>query len=499
MGVDATAVARVVGIDAQFLDLSGGNAAFLPMHIAIVAQGSSAVEYPLTPFRITSAFQAGSRYGFGSQIHLIALQLFPPTGGGVGTIPVTVFPLVDDYDAGVPAAGSITPSATATVQATFRARIGGVLSAPFTVAVGDTVGVICDKMVVAINAVLEMPVTAVDGTTDVDLTAKWDGASGNDIVLEVLTADGEVPHEDVTFSFTPMASGAVDPDIDAALAQFGSIWYTLAISGFKSTNTAALDSFSAASEGRWEPTVKRPFMAFSGTAEDDVNTAVTVPNARTLDRVNVQCVAPGSPNMPCVIAAAAVREIAKLANNNPPTDYGSRPLRGLTPGLDTEQWNYTQRDLAVKAGSSTVETKGGLVHLSDTVTFYHPAGDPTPAYRYVVDVIKVMNIMYNFRLNFESPRWDGAPLIPDDQPTVNPNARRPSAAKAEACDIIDGLALQAILSDPATAKANTFASISSQNPKRLDLSTVVQLSGNSNIINVGLNFGFFFGTPPLAA
>lgn len=499
MAVDATAVARVVGIQAEFLDLRGGAAAFLPQHIAIVAQGASAATYPLTPFRITSAFQAGSRYGFGSPIHLIALQLFPPTGDGVGTIPVTVFPLVDDYDAGVPAVGSITPSATATVQATFRARIGGVLSAPFTVAVGDTVGVICDKMVVAINAVLEMPVTAVDGTTDVDLTAKWDGASGNDIVLEVLTEDGDVPSEDVTFSFTAMASGAVDPDIDAALEAFGSIWYTLVISGFKSTNTAALDSFSAAGEGRWNQLVRKPFMAFSGTAEDDVNTAVTVPNARTLDRVNVQCVAPGSPNMPCVIAAAAVREIAKLANNNPPTDYGSRPLRGLTPGLDTEQWNYTQRDLAVKAGSSTVEVKGGLVHLSDTVTFYHPAGDPTPAFRFVVDVIKLWNVIYNLGLEFENPRWDGAPLIPDGQPTVNPNARTPKAAKAAVCAIIDGLALQAILSNPEAAKEATSATINSSNPKRLDIRTVVQLSGNTNIISTDLLFGFFFGTPPLAA
>src|SRR5690606_4133433 len=134
-------------------------------------------------------------------------------------------------------------------------------------------------------------------------------------------------------------------------------------------------------------------------------------------------------------------EIAKLANNNPPTDYGSRPLRGIIPGLDTEQWDYTQRDLAVKAGSSTVEVKGGLVHLSDTVTFYHPAGDPTPAYRFVVDVIKLWNVIYNLALEFENPRWDGAPLSPDGQPTVNPNARTPKAAKAAVCAIIDGLAL----------------------------------------------------------
>src|SRR5690606_9221816 len=199
MAVDATAVARVVGIDAQFRDLRAGAGQYLPQHIGIVGQGNSAAEYPLEPYRITSAAMAAARFGFGSQIHLIALGLFPTTGGGVGSIPVTVFPLVDDYDAGAAAVGSITPSGAAGVAATYRARIAGILSAPFTLAVGDSVAIICDKIVAAINAVLEMPLTATDGTTDVDLTAKWEGASGNDITVEVLDNAGAVPTSDVTF------------------------------------------------------------------------------------------------------------------------------------------------------------------------------------------------------------------------------------------------------------------------------------------------------------
>src|SRR5688572_13278285 len=137
MAVEASAVARVVGIETTFRDLRGGAVQYLPQHIAIVGQGATAsAGYALEPYRITSAAQAAARYGFGSPIHLAALQLFPTTGGGVGAIPVTVLPLVDDYDAGVAATGSITPSATATVQATYRVRVAGILSAPFTVAVG---------------------------------------------------------------------------------------------------------------------------------------------------------------------------------------------------------------------------------------------------------------------------------------------------------------------------------------------------------------------------
>jgi hypothetical protein len=201
--------------------------------------------------------------------------------------------------------------------------------------------------------------------------------------------------------------------------------------------------------------------------------------------------------LPLQIAAAQVREIAKVANNNPPTDYGSRLVRGLLPGADGVQWDYVQRDQAVKAGSSTVEIKNGLVNVSDVVTFYKPVGEEPPAYRYVVDIVKLSQVIYNLDLEFATPQWDGAPLIPDGQATVNPNARKPSSAVAAVCGILDSLALEAIISDPKTAKANTFASISSTNPKRLDLQTKVQLSGNTNIISVDLFFGFYFGTPTL--
>jgi hypothetical protein len=37
------------------------------------------------------------------------------------------------------------------------------------------------------------------------------------------------------------------------------------------------------------------------------------------------------------------------------------------------------------------------------------------------------------------------------------------------------------------------------NPKRLDLTVTVQLSGNTNIVSVDLEFGFFFGTQALVA
>lgn len=495
MPVTASAVARVVGIDTFFKDLKGGAAQSLPQHIALLAQGNTAsVGYSLSPKRITNAAEAAATYGFGSPIHLGALELFPPTGGGVGSIPVTVLPLVDD-GAGVAATGTITPVGVAAATATYWARISGILSAAIAVTAADTVAVQVAAFVAAINAVLQQPVLAVNGTTVVTINAKWKGTTGNEIKIEVLDASGNSAA--ALFTIVNPASGAADPTVTTALAGIGSEWITLLINSFHATNATILNAIQTKGEARWDKQVRRPFVAFAGNDEAVLATAIATPNGRKTDRVNCQLVSPGSVHLPVQIAAAQVREIAKVADDNPPTDYGSRRVTTLLPAADAVQWDYTQRDAAVKAGSSTIQIKNGLVCISDVVTMYHPDGEVPPAYRYVVDIVKLMTVIYNIDLEFSQPAWDGAPLIPDGQSTVNPNARKPSGAKAAVCRILDSLGLEAIISDPKTAKANTFASISSSNPKRLDVQTTVQLSGNTNIISVDLNFGFFFGTPAL--
>jgi phage tail sheath gpL-like len=497
MPVTASAVARVVGIDTHFKNLRGSTAQSLPQHIGILAQGTTAAAgYSLLPRAITSAAEAASVYGFGSPIHLAALELFPPTGGGVGSIPVTVFPL-NDNGAGTAATGTITPAGAAPATATFYARISGILSSPILVTAADTVAVQVAAFVAAINAILQMPALAVNNTTNVTLNCKWKGATGNEIKVEILDSNLN-PALGSLYTVVNPATGATDPVVTTALGGIGGEWITLLINSFHATNTTILDAISVKGEARWDQQVRRPFVAIAGNDEAVLATATATTATRKTDRVNCQVVSPGSVHLPVQIAAAFAREIAKVADDNPPTDYGSRKVRTLIPGADGVQWDYTTRDAAVKAGSSTSLVKDGFVQISDVVTMYHPDGEIPPAYRYVVDIIKLMTVIYNLDLEFSQPEWDGAPLIPDGQPTVNPNARKPSSAKAAVNRIIDALGLAAVFSDPATAKAATTANINGTNPKRLDVGVTVQLSGNTNIISVDLNFGFFFGSAAAA-
>ena len=492
--VNASAVARVTGIETLFRDFREG-VLFLPQQIAVVGQGNTSVTYTTDRRQVFSAAEVGNRYGFGSPLHLAVRELIPNIGTSVGSIPVYVLPLQDD-DSGVAATGSIEPDDT-TIPATntdsYRVRIAGILSEQFVIGPDSDTDTVVQDIADAINNTLEMPVSATADTSAepsvVDLEALWAGESGNDIVIEVLR-DGD---GDVDFTITAMSSGAANPDVQPALDNIGdSLWITQIVNCLNADDTTALDVFETWGDDRWDPLKRKPVAGvFRGSYADTVSTATSDTSTRTTDRVNVQVTVPGSPNLPCSIAAAAVNPIARLAENNPPHDYGSRPLPTIVPGDDA--WTYAERDAAVKAGAGTTEIKNGEVVLSDMVTSYAPDGEVPPAYRYVVDIVKLQQAIYNLDLIFNVPKWDGAPLIPNGQATVNPDAKKPSDAKAEVAGMVDGLALEAIISDPERAKANTLAEIDSQNPKRLNVRVPIQLSGNTNIKAINLDFGFYFG------
>lgn len=488
--IDSSAVARVVGIQTNYQDFSAGGITQLPQRIMLAAQGSTASAYSADKRQITSAVEAGQVYGFGSPIHLAALQLLPVNGDGVGGVPVTVYPLEDD-GSGVAAVGDITPVVAQTEAAQYVVRINGIDSAAFVIAVGAAVADVTAAITQAINATVDLPVTAVDSTTKVDFTVKWAGVSSNDVFVEVIGS----ATAGTTFAVTQAAGGLVNPDIQTVLDKVGDVWETAllnAVGGY--TDSATLDKIAAFGEGRWGALTKKPMFAITGTNESDYATLTAVTDLRGTDRVNVVMPAPDSVELPFVIAARALARIASRANNNPSRDYGSMKADGLVPGADDQQWDYLVRDTAVKAGLSTTEVKDSTVSLSDTVTCYHPEGDPLPAYRYVVDIVKLQNIIFNLNLIFETEAWDGAPLIPDGQATTNPDAKSPKMAKAAVASMVDSLGLNAIISDPETAKKNIVAQINEQNPKRLDIVLAVQLSGNANIISIDLNFGFWFGS-----
>ena len=493
--INPSARARALAVQTAYRDLSKGAVKYLPIRVAILGQGNTASTYATTKKQVYSAYEVGATYGFGSPLHLAALQLLPPNGDGVGTIPVTVYPLEDESLA-APSGGDITPSVTTAEAANYQVAVNNILSEVFSVEVGDVVADIVTKITTAINATPNMPVVATDSTTTCDVEAKWAGASGNDLYVEIIGPTDK----GVTYAFTQPVNGATNPNattIATALAQMGEVWETFVVNCLEYDDTVAMGALATFDEGRRLPATNKPFVAFCGYTGSTVAAAHVVSDARTTDRTNAYLTSVGSNDLPFVVAARQLARIAKVAATNPPSDYGTQRATGLTPGLDSAQWNATQREAAFQGGCSTNLVVDDVVQIEDVITFYHPTGDTDPGDRYVCDQVKQWNVTYNTRNIFSAPDWAAAPLIPDDQPTVNPTAKKPKMAKAAVATMLDNLGLEAIISDPKTAKASIVAAINSQNPKRLDVSFTTALAGNTNQKSIDFFFGFYYGQAPV--
>jgi phage tail sheath gpL-like len=486
MGVSPSAVSRVCGVDVSYKNFNIGNASMLPQRLAIIGIGNDNADYSLEKMEIGgSASDVADRYGYGSPLHLAAKQLFPPTGASA-EFPVTIYPVVKSDDA-LAAEGSIAATGAATANGSGTVFIGGI-AAEFSVAKGDEAAAALAKIKDAINAVLDIPAVAEAISENLPLISKWSGESSNLITLE-MTAN--VPG--IVFTLTGFSGGAVDPDVAPALIKIGTIWETIILNCFDYKNIGRLDKYQIFGEGRWSVLEKKPLLVCHGCT-DDLETRTAVTDPRKTDAINFLIVSVGSRELPFVVAAKGlINDVMTTANKNPAQGYKGL-LTGLHRGDDSEQENYTQRSSSVNKGSSTNIPNGSVAELNDIITFYHPESEGKfPSKRYVCDMVKLQNIVFNVKLIMEADALKGAPLVSDDTVTVNPAAVSPKVIKTSFYNLADSLGLAAIITTPEFTKKNMTVKIDSENPKRVNVSFPVKISGNVEISSTDVYFGFYLG------
>lgn len=487
MSISASAISRVTGVAVQYKNFNAGAVQMLGQRLAVFGVGNHGVDYSTEKYECQgSAAEIGERYGYGSPLHLAARQLFPVTGRGA-SFPVTFYPQAEADDA-VQATGSVALTGTAGETGSGKIIIGGVTT-EFAVVKGDNASAILGKIKDAIDGVLHMPVTAgvvADGS--LSLTSKAAGTVGN---LITITVDADI--SGLTFESTEMTSGAVDPDVEDSLASMGDVWETAVLSCYPYNNTDRLDKYMQFGFDRWGDLNKKPLIVYSGCT-DDYATRTAVTDNRPVDYINALIVSVGSRELPYVVAAKAmVDDILTTADSNPAQGYKGL-LAGLHCGDDSVQETYSVRNQSVKKGSSTNIKVGSIAELNDIITMYHPVAEgDTPSRRYVVDLIKLMNVVYNVRLIMESDDLKGAPLVNDDTVTSNKAAVQPKTIKTMFLNLARNLADKAIIQDVEFTKDNLEVDIDSSNPKRLNVAFPVKLSGNVEVTSTDVYFGFYLG------
>lgn len=486
MSVSPSAISRVTGVAVKFKNFNTGNVQMLQQRLAVIGVGNHGVTYTTEKYECQgNASEIGDKYGYGSPLYLAALQLFPLVGKGAG-FPVTFYPLAEGSGA-VQATGKIEIEGTATEAGSAKIVIGG-QKATIAIASGDTKTEIFAKIKDGIDGVLAMPVTAATGDDALTLTSKAAGEVGNLIKTRI-----ECAVNGLTFTVTQLANGVKDPDVTPALEKIGEIWETAILPCFDYKNTDRLDTVMVYGKNRWEDLEKKPLLSFWGCT-DDYATRTALTNARENDFINALVVSVGSPELPYVVAAKAmVNDILTTANDNPPQGYKGL-LEGLEAGDDSLQENYGTRDASVKKGSSTNIKSGNVAELNDIVTMYHPASEGNyPSRRYVCDMIKLQNIIYNVRLIMEADELKGAPLIEDATVTSNKTAIQPKTVKTWFLNLAKNLADKAIIQDVETTKNGLEVAIDSENSKRLNVTFPVKLSGNVEVTSTDIYFGFYVG------
>lgn len=474
--------ARNVGLDKSIPGPAPFEVGILPQTIAVFGMGNDAVDYQSDPFEITGSDEVGRRLGFGSPAHLVANALFPKNNDGVKGVRVTVYPTFvpqNPTSTNTPAIGSIVVGGDTSQGGTIQINISTINVPQIKVAAGETATNIAQKIAVAINGVLLSPLIASVDQETVNLTSKWSASTANKIQINFTDLIS-----DVTFTVN-QPTGANGRSFSLALSRVGERWETLCINCEDVNDFTVYSEINQWGEGRYDPTVRKPSVFFTGSTEIDACLSASFVTLTSNDRVNSLLIAPGSNTLPFVVAARYCVRIANIANNDPSRNFGGEQVTLVDPGFDGFQPNYATRDKLIKSGSSSCSVNGKTLQIEDVVTFFNPNLSDNFAYQYVSDIVKIQNILYNLDGVFDTPEWSGAPLIPNNQETANPAAKKPRTAVAVLTSLLFGLESLGIITNVTENLSAINVSIDAANPKRLNIDFLCQLSGTTNIVEIG--------------
>lgn len=473
----------------------------LPQIIAIFGEANTANQTGLDtdPFEVTSAKEAGERYGWGSPIHQMLRILRPANGTGIGGIPTVVIPQVSD-EAATATVHEFTVSGTATTNATHTLVIGGrrnvdFVEYSFSVVKGDTAAQIAQKMADAVNGVLGSPVIATVNAAVLTLTTKWKGATSAKLQTRIFSGTKAAG---ISYAKTTSTDGAGTVSLASALTHFANKWFTCVINPYDD-HLDTLEQFNGIPDpndptGQYAGLTFQPFLAFFGSVLDSRTAlaAITDDADRVEQVTNVLCPAPKSEGFPWEAATNVVRLFARTMQDTPHLDVNDRAYPDM-PVPDNEligdMADYNNRDYLVKRGCSTVTLENGAYVIQDLVTTYHPAGESPLQYSYARNLNLDFNVSYVYRA-LERVNVKDHVLIRDNQITDVSKSIKPVEWKSVLSDFFGDLAERALINEPDFSRESLNVQVSTTNPDRFETFFRYKRTGIARIQSTDVEAGF---------
>lgn len=324
----------------------------------------------------------------------------------------------DEDPAGVAATGSIQFGGAVTQAGTFHAYIDG-QAVEIAVASAEASADTATNFAAAVNALPDLPVTAaVDGVDDtqVNLTCRWKGTSGNDIdVAYNLYRDEELP-TGLTATITAMNAGTNDPDVTTALDALEDLvhYQGFAIGSSEATNLTALKTEL---ETRWAPLQMvgaRAIFGFRGTHAESITEAANH-NSPHL----VMWPISDSPTSPWVAAAAMIGLVIYYGSVDVAKPFETLEVKGFKkPKTKLGTFDSDEREQLLRAGCATWKVDAdGRVRVERLVTTYteNALGAADDSWR-DLNVQMIMSYYRQSEVNYLQTRYVRFKLATDGQP-----------------------------------------------------------------------------------
>ncbi len=384
-----------------------------------------------TAQRCTNVEQAIIGGGRGSMIHRQAIGWFASNKSTE-----LWFGVVADNGAGVAATGTIVFTGAATGAGTIAFYLGG---ERITVGVAGTEAttVLATNTAAAINAALDLPVTASVASSTVTLLFRHKGLVGNTYDVRTNFRDGEVLPAGVAMTITAMGSviaGTTNPTLTNLIAAMADLWFMVWSHPY--TDATSLSAIEAELLSRFGPTRSIDGVAITSATGSFATLAALGAGRNSAQSLIVAQpgVAPLTPPMEFAAEVAAL--VALYGAADPARPFQTLALTRTLPVVETDQFSDDELNLLLFTGIATTKrVVGGVVQLQRMITTYRtsPSGATDTAYLDATTLLTLLYVRYDWRNRIKTryPRHklasDSNTPLPAGQAIITPQLGRGEA------------------------------------------------------------------------
>lgn len=273
---------------------------------------------------------------------------------------------LDDLVAGVRATGTITVTGTASAAGTLYVYVGGARVA-VGIAATDPQNTIAASIAAALNASLDLAVTATAALNVVTLTARHKGAEGNDINIRTSYYDGETIPAGVTLAIAAMSGGSGNPDVLTAIAAMSTgAYYTIVMPWTDSANMVAMENELNSRWGGLDMRTGHVFVCKNGTYSG----LATYGAARNSGHSSVFGLNK-SPTLTWVISAQAAAAADFSGGIDPAVPFRNLGLPDVMAPAEADRFSAPERNLLMHDGiSQIIFDASGKAIIEQIITTY---------------------------------------------------------------------------------------------------------------------------------